>query len=377
MNSKLPLRTAMFKAMLVALCLMVPATALTACISGRTTTVGGQPSTGQGTLNLSDSGPITLDPALAAEAGSASYIVQIFSGLVRLDESLKVVADIAETWDRSADGQMFTFHLRRDAQFHDGKPVKASDFKYSWERALNPATQSLTAGTYLNDIVGAADLLSGKSKELSGVKVMDDYTLQVRIDAPKAYFLNKMAYPTAFVVDRSNVESGNPWWQKPNGTGPFKLKQWQKDQVLVLQRNGSFYGEKAKVDKVVYKLLSGSPLQLYQGDQIDVSYVGADYMGLVTDPGNLASKELKVFPELSFFYLGFNTAIPPFDDANVRRAFSYAVDKEKIARLAAKNVVATAYGILPPGMPGYDASLEGLRFDPKKAKDAIAASKYG
>src|SRR3990172_3107467 len=100
-------------------------------------------------------------------------------------------------------------------------------------------------------------------------------------------------------------------------------------------------------------------------------------MGLVTGPGNLASKELKVFPELSFFYLGFNTAIPPFDDANVRRAFSYAIDKEKVARLAAKNVVATAYGILPPGMPGYDASLEGLRFDPKKARDAIAASKYG
>ena len=163
MNSKLPLRTAMFKAVLVALCLMVLASALTACIGGKTTTtsastptVTSQPSTGQGTLNLTDTGPITLDPAVAAEVRSASYIVQIFSGLVRLDENLKVVADIAETWDRSADGQTFTFHLRRNAQFHDGKPVKASDFKYSWERALNPATQSLTAGTYLNDIFGAS-----------------------------------------------------------------------------------------------------------------------------------------------------------------------------------------------------------------------------
>ncbi|MBI2831792.1 MAG: peptide ABC transporter substrate-binding protein [Chloroflexi bacterium] len=335
------------------------------------------PTPGSGTLNLTDVGPLTLDPATSAEAASGSYILQLFSGLVRFDDDLKVVPDIAEKWDRSADGRTFTFHLRRDVQFHDGKPVKASDFKYSWERALNPATQSLTAGTYLNDIVGAEDVLSGRTPALSGVSVLDDYTIEVRIDAPKAYFLSKLAYPTGFVVDRSNVESGSQWWQRPNGTGPFKLKEWQRDQLLVLQHNDHYYGERARLSEVVFKLFSGNPLQQYQEGSIDVSDVGAAYMGLVTDPNNPASKELKIFPELSFFYIGFNASAPPFDDAKVRQAFTYAVDRERVNTLALQDTVTTAYGILPPGMPGHDANLQGLRFDPQKAKSLMAASKYG
>jgi oligopeptide transport system substrate-binding protein len=330
-----------------------------------------------GTLNLTDSGPITLDPAVAAEAGSAAYIFQIFSGLVRLDENLQIVPDIAQTWDKSADGKTFTFHLRHDARFQNGRTVTASDFKYSWERALDPATQSLTAGTYLNDIVEAADILSGRTTQLSGVKVLDDYTLSVTIDSPKAYFLYKMAYPTAFVVDRFNVATGSNWWQHPNGTGPFKLQQWQTGQQLVLQRNDSYYGQKAYLNQVVYKLLSGSPIQLYQQNSIDVSNVGSAFMGLVTDPTNPVSKELNVFPELSLYYIGFNCSQPPFDDANIRQAFSLAVDKSKVIALAVDNVVGVAAGILPPGMPGYNANLQGLPFDVQKAKQLIAVSKYG
>ena len=328
-------------------------------------------------LNLADDGPITLDPATAAESQSVSYIVQIFSGLVRLDENLQIIPDIARTWDKSADGMTFTFHLHQDVKFHDGKPVTASDFKYSWERALNPETGSLTAQTYLNDIVGATDILSGGETQLSGVQVLDDYTLQVTIDAPKQYFLQKMAYPTAFVVDQSNISSGDTWWRQPNGTGPFKLEQWQQDEMIILARNDDYYGEKARLDKVVFYLYSGNSIELYQTGDIDVSYVASAYMGLVTDPANTISQELVVFPQLSFYYIGFNTTVPPFDDTNVRLAFSYAVDKEKITTLSLDNVVATAYGILPPDMPGYDSSLQGIPFDVPKAKELIAASRYG
>ncbi len=363
------------------LCLLLLASMATSCF-GDIAKPGPAPAPspqvgGQGTLNLADTGPITLDPAVAAEASSAMYIIQIFGGLVRLDEKLQVAPDIAESWDKSADGRTFTFHLRHDVTFHDGKPVRAADFKYSWERALSPNTGSLTAGTYLNDIVGAADVLSGKVAQLSGVKVLDDYTLEVTIDAPKAYFLDKMAYPTAFVVDRANVESGSSWWQHPNGTGPFKLKQWQKDQVLVLERNDGYYGDKARLSEVDFKLFSGNPLQLYQEGSIDVSYVFASYIGLVTDPSNPASRELSVYPELSLYYLGFDASVPPFDDVNVRQAFTYAVDRERLIALATKGVVSPAYGILPPGMPGYNSGLGGLRFNPAKAKELIAASKYG
>jgi oligopeptide transport system substrate-binding protein len=378
----------------LALCLVLLASLLTSCFGVTATTAptptpaptpaptptptsAPQPAGGQGTLNLTDTGPITLDPAVAAEASSAMYIFQLFSGLVRLDENLQVAHDIASSWDKSPDGKTYTFHLRRDVKFADGRPVTASDFKYSWERALSPATNSLTAGTYLNDIVGAADVLARKATQLSGVKVLDDYTLQVTIDAPKAYFLDKMAYPTAFVVDKTNVQSGSNWWRHPNGTGPFQLQQWQPDQRLVLQRNDNYYGNKAKLSQVVFKLYSGSPMQLYQGGSIDVASVSADYMGLVTDPGNPVFQELNVFPELSLYYIGFNCTAPPFDDVNVRQAFSLAVDKSRVISLATDNVVAEASGILPPGLPGYNADLQGLQFDMPKAKQLIASSKYG
>ncbi len=370
-KSRIPVGRSLF----VVLIILSLALAVTACFGPKTT--GVSPTGGSGTLNLTDSGPVTLDPAAAAEVGSASYIVQIFSGLVRLDENLQVQPDIAQNWDISADGKTYTFHLRQDVKFQDGKPVTAADFKYSWERALNPATQSLTAQTYLNDIVGASDVLSGKTTQLSGVKVLNDYTLEVSITSPIPYFLDKMAYPTAFVVDKTNVQSGSDWWRHPNGTGPFKLQQWQADQLLVLQRNDSYYGEKAKLNQVVFKLYSGDSMQLYQTGDIDVAYIGAAYMGMVTDPTNSVSKELAVFPELSISYLGFNTTTPPFDDVKIRQAFSYAVDKNRVLTLAANNIVPVANGILPPDMPGYNANLQGITFDVQKAKQLIAESKYG
>jgi oligopeptide transport system substrate-binding protein len=372
---KISSRAAGHKPILLFMCLLVLVSGfLATAVAAATSTP--QPATGSSTLNLTDSGPITLDPATAAEAGSASYIIQIFSGLVRLDQNLQITPEIAQTWDKSADGTVYTFHLRHDAKFQNGRTVTASDFKYSWERALNPATQSLTAGTYLNDIVGAADVLSGKASQLSGVKVIDNYTLQVTTDSPKAYFIYKMAYPTAFVVDKANVATGSTWWQKPNGTGPFKLQQYQPGQVLVLQRNDGYYGQKASLNQVQFKLLGGGPIDLYEQGSIDVADINAAYIGFVTDPANPISSELHVFPELSFYYLGFNCAEPPFDDANVRQAFSMAVDKSRVIALATDNVSQVAYGILPPDMPGYDAGLNGLQYDAAKAKQLIAASKY-
>lgn len=331
----------------------------------------------KGTLTLADNGPYTLDPARAAESTSGFYIMQIFSGLLRLDENMKVAGGIAERWERNIDGDTFTFHLRKDVRFHDGRLVTADDFKYSWERALNPATMSQTAPTYLGDIIGAQDILEGKSVELVGVKVLDDHTLQVTIDSPKAYFLYKMAFPAAFVIDKSNVDMGASWWEQPNGTGPFKLREWQRDELLVLEWNSEFYGDKAKVEKVVVKLLQGNSMVLYQTGEVDVTYVGAIYMDMATDDDNPLSSQFNEFPELSLFFIGFNTTIPPFDDASIRRAFSMAVDKERLISLAMRDVVSPAYGILPPGMPSYNSGLSGLIYDPKGAKELIAGSKYG
>jgi oligopeptide transport system substrate-binding protein len=335
------------------------------------------PLSSEGVLNLWDIGPITLDPAVSSEMSSHAYVMQVFSGLVRLNDELEVMPDIAESWEESEDGKVFVFHLRHGVKFHDGKEVKAEDFKYSWERACDPETGSQTAATYLGDIVGVTDKLAGKAEEISGVEVVDDYTLQVTIDAPKAYFLCKLTYPTAFVVEPSNVGSENDWWRHPIGTGPFGLSEWEQGQVLILERNELYYGELPQVKQVVLHLLAGNPMAMYENGEIDVVPVGTHYIDLVEDEASPFHQELAVTPELSLHYIGFNTGAPPFDNVNVRRAFSYAVNKEHIIKLIFRDMVNKADGILPPGMPGYSENLTGLEYNVTKAKEAIAASEYG
>src|SRR5438034_2504731 len=175
---------------------------------------GGDTAASNADLRLIGADPLTLDPALASDADSATYIVEIFSGLVTIDKDLKIAPDLAESWDISPDGTVYTFHLRSNAQMQDGRPVTADDVKYSLERACNPKTQSTVAAAYLGDIVGAKDMISGKANSISGVKVVDSRTIQITTDAPKPYFLAKLTYTDAFVVDKNQVESNPRNWTR-------------------------------------------------------------------------------------------------------------------------------------------------------------------
>lgn len=333
--------------------------------------------TGEEALNLYGIDPLTLDPAVSGEMTSHEYIMQLFSGLVRLDDNLETVPDIAQKWEISDDGRTYTFYLREDVRFHNGREVKAQDFKYSWQRAADPDTGSETVATYLGDIVGVNEVLAGSSDEISGVSVIDDYTLQVTIDAPKSHFLFRLTYPTTFVVDRANVESGGEWWWQPNGTGPFKLRQWDENSLLVLEKNELYYGRLAEVNIVVFQLWGGVPMNMYETGKIDVTGVSLGYIDKVTDKNSSFYDELRVISELSFFYIGFNVDKPPFDDVNIRRAFSRAVDKDKLASLVFRDMVQPADGILPPGMPAFNKDLSGLDYDVVRAKELIASSTYG
>ncbi|MFC2006872.1 peptide ABC transporter substrate-binding protein, partial [Chloroflexota bacterium] len=321
--------------------------------------------------------PHTLDPAVSNEKTSHQYIVQLFSGLVRLDDNLEPTPDIAQRWEVSGDGRTYTFFLRKGVEFHNGREVKAPDFKYSWERACDQTTGSLTAATYLSDITGVEQVLAGVKSEISGIRTIDDYTLEVTIDSPKSYFLSKLSYPTSFVVDMENVRTGDNWWRRPNGTGPFKLKQWEENQLLVLERNAVYYGKIAEVNSIAFNLWSGVPMNMYETGEIDTAGVYLDYIDLVIDNTGPFYHELVVVPELSLYYIGFNVTKPPFDDVNIRRAFSQAVNKDKLISLVFKNTVQRADGILPPGMPGFNEDLQGLDYDIDEAKRLIRESSYG
>jgi len=331
-----------------------------------------------GVFNRLWSDPPTLDPHLTSDTTSAGVVVEIFGGLVGFDTSLRLIPDLADSWDISNDGLTYTFKIRDSAVFHDGTKVTAEDFKWSLERAANPDTASPTAKTYLGDIVGVADVLEGKSSEISGVKAVDDSTLQIEIDAPKAYFLAKLTYPTAYVVDRNNVSGGGlNWTDSPNGTGPFKLSDYKIGERIILERNNLYHLDKAKLAKIQMNLAGGSSMAMYENDEIDITGVGLFDLERIKDPVDPLNGDLVVAdPGYSVNYIGFNVQEPPFDDSKFRRALNHAIDKELIAKEVYSDLVVPAYGILPPGFPGFNEQLEGLRHDPVLAKKLLSESKY-
>jgi oligopeptide transport system substrate-binding protein len=343
------------------------------------TSASGTPDTAaaSGELRLRGDDPLFLDPAVAQDAGSALYIVEIFSGLERLDKDLKIQPDLAESYDLSPDGLTYTFHLNKKATFQDGRPVSADDVKYSFERALNPDTGSVTAENFLGDIVGAKEVSRGRATTISGLKIIDDTTIAMTLDAPKPYFLYKLTYPTAFLVDKRQIQS-NPkrWTQKPNGTGPYKLKEWSLGVRIVLEAYANHYLGAPKLNTIRYDLAGGSSLVAYEDGQIDVTGVGLDDLDRVQDPNDKLHAEYQTTPRQSIDYIGFNTNVPPFDDPKVRQAFAMAVDRKKIAEVVLKGAIPVATGILAPGVPGYTPDDKTYPYDPAAAKKLLGESKY-
>ncbi len=322
--------------------------------------------------------PPTLDPALTSDVESATYIVEIYSGLVSFNKDLKIVPDLAEKWDVSNDGKTYTFTIRQNAKFHDGRPVTAQDVQYSLERAADPKTRSTVSPLYLGDIVGFNEKYTGQAKTISGIKVIDNYTIQIDIKQPISYFLAELAHPTAYVVDKFNVESGEqPWYLKPNGTGPYKLVQWDQGQLIVLEKNNDYYGDvKPSVDRVEMILGGGSGMTRYENGDLDAVRVSIADIERVSDTSNPLNKELDVEPQLSTGFLVFNTRKAPFDDPKVRMAFAMSIDTAKIAKVVYKDMVAPATGILPDKFPGFNPNLQGIKYDPEGAKKLLAESKY-
>ena len=323
--------------------------------------------------------PPTLDPHLTTDVTSAQVIVEVFGGLVTIDRNLDVVPDLAESWDISADGRVYTFRIRPDAVFHDGKPVTAEDVRWSLERATDPLTEAPNVDQYLGDIVGVDAKLAGDVLEISGVRVINERTIEITIDASKSFFLAKMTYPTAFVLDRENIEA-NPknWFRKPNGTGPFKMTEYKVGETLILSRHDAYHLGPAKVAEVEMILSGGTSMLMYENDEIDIAGVGLADLDRLLEPSHSLNAELtRAAPSFSVQYIGLNVNEPPLDDVKVRQALNLAIDKREIATIVLGDQVVPAKGILPPGFPGFSESVSGYKFDPIKAKQLLLESKYG
>ena len=331
-----------------------------------------------GVLKLLGSDPPTLDPHQTGDSTSARYILEVFGGLLTIDPDLAVVPDLAESWEISPDGRTYTFRLNPSATFHDGRKVTATDFKWSLERVSDPATESPAVDTFLGDIVGTMDKLNGESTSIYGVSAVDEETLRLEIDAPKAYFLSKMTYPTTFVVDQSNVEIGREWVKSPNGTGPFMLADYEPGVLMRLERFDGYHLGPAKLDAVEFNLAGGDGLLMYENDELHFGGVSASSLEMFHDPTNPLHDQLhKGPPEFDTVYIGMNANEPPFDDPKVRLALNYAIDRETLAEVLLEDAAVPAKGILPPGFPGYNPNIESYEFDPDKARQLLAESGYG
>lgn len=320
-----------------------------------------------------------LDPIQVGDVSTSEYVVEIFGGLVTLDANLEVQPDIAQDWEISNGGKTYTFKLRDDVVFHTGntRRVTAEDVKYSIERAADPVNASPTVRAYLGNIVGLRDRFENKASSVSGVKVIDERTVQIDLIDPSDYFLSELTYPVAFVVDRQQIES-NPrnWTQKPNGTGPFRLAEFKPAERIRLVKNDRYHLGAPKIDEIIFELGGGSLLTRYENDELHLSFFPASLLDSVKDGSNNLAKEYRSVPNMAVFYFTLNPNQPPFDDPKVRQAFAMTIDRKTINTVLLYEAYRVADGFLPPEMPGYTESVASYDYNVERAKQLLSESRY-
>lgn len=314
-----------------------------------------------------------IDPATFGGATSG-YKGLLFSGLVRFTPDLRLAPDLARDWSISADGLTYTFSLDPNAHFSDGSSVTADDVVYSWTRALDPET-GVGPNAYLDDLLGAAALANGESHVLEGVTALDAQTLEVTLRAPNAYFLGKLTFPIAYIVQRANVESDPDWWKDPVGSGPYRVREIVPYEAVTLERQDRSAHPPA-IRYVVYLTNEGgNPLSLFEGGEIDWVGVYDEDARLIREPGHPLHALLHSTTSLCTSYLEFNTNQPGLNNPDVREALAVSIDRDKLFATLIGVEDRRATTLLPPGMPGFQTRPEPV-FDPAAARAALARSGY-
>jgi peptide/nickel transport system substrate-binding protein/oligopeptide transport system substrate-binding protein len=322
--------------------------------------------------------PPLLDPASLGDVYARAVATQIFDGLVQFDAHLNPIPAIAEFWEASRDGRSWTFSLRRGVRFHHGREVTADDFVYTFTRLLD-AKKPGPLTVFLQRIQGANEFMKGTTQSVQGLKAVDRYTLRITLDEPFAPLLAVLGLANAAVVPREKIQGQEErFGRSPVGTGPFKLVRWEPNKEIVLEANDRYYEGRPFLDAVTFKI--GGTFEEAFGEFLAGNLEDTIIPSGKTDEVHSAPRyrEYQRFrkPTLSLLYIGFNTRLKPFDDVRVRRAFKYAVNKERIVREITRMGSVPADAVLPPGMPGHDPDLKRYYYDPDKAKQLMAEAGY-
>ncbi|MGH7264793.1 MAG: ABC transporter substrate-binding protein [Candidatus Rokuibacteriota bacterium] len=325
--------------------------------------------------------PPHIDPQRMADFGSYTVTTQIYSTLVRVDDRLRIVPYAAESWKVSRDGLVWTFTLRDDLVFHNGRKAEASDVRYSWSRLASPDSRSPNARLLLADVVGFDEVNKGQARELSGVRAVDSQTVEVRLQAPpKGDLLTRLTHISTAIIAREAVEQGGTNWAEthPVGTGPWRLQEWVHRSRVVYEAFPRYFEGKPKVDRLHMPIVQepATQLAMYQNDELDLVLVPlGDYPRLKRDPR--WSKELREWDRAQVQFLALNPRVyAPFKDVRVRQAFAHAIDRARVINQVFHGLYLVAGGMLPPGIPGHDRDTKGLEHNPARARELLAEAGF-
>lgn len=285
--------------------------------------------------------------------------------------------ELGEKVEVSADGLIYRIYLRKNIKFHNGRTLNADDIIWSYERIMSPKTASPSA-RFVRVIKGAKDFEEGRASKITGLRKIDDFTLEITMERPidPAFTLYEMG--TA-ILPREEVEKkGDDFGSAPVGCGPFKFLRWVKGSEIVLVKNPDYYIKgKPYLDKLVYKIMPEAAARdvAFRAKELDATVVGStQYPIYKADP--VISKNLVEVAELFTRLIGFNPKFEPFGKKQVRQAINHAIDSRLIIDKLLKGKAYPAVSYLPPTSPAFDPHAKGYEFNIEKAKALMKGAGY-
>jgi len=316
--------------------------------------------------------PATLDPAYVQDEYSSAVVHQLFDGLVRFDPYLMVLPALAETWQVEDQGKLYRFFLRKNARFHNGRPVTVEDVVFSISRLLrvDPSPAILP---HLLKITGAQEYRDHKSDRVEGLEPINDHVFLVRLKEPHIPFLTALGMYQAKIIPKAETTRlAGQFFQNPVGSGPFRFVSWEANKLIRLKRFSEYYAGNAFLDEIVYRIYPGVGYEqvvadFRKGDLEEMPVYGNIRQEIST------KKKIQWFhrPSLSLLFYGMNCNHPFLKNPELRKALSMAIDRQKLVTRVYKGQFEPAKTILPPGMPGYYPQKQMVLNDVSLARDHL------
>lgn len=314
----------------------------------------------------------TLDPAQASDIYSTQAVQMVFTGLVQYDDQLRVVPQLALSYDVSSDNLTWTFHLRPNLKFGDGTALTANDVAYSINRALSPSVSNLSGGiatTYLGMLKDATIYAAGGSGAPStligdSILVLDANTIQFVLSKSTGYFLAALAYPTSYVVEKSLIAQwGDTKWTDHladnggGGDGPFKVLNYDHQTGIKFVPNPNYYGPAPALQEVDFDFFRSADTSFlaYQTAQVDYTIITPTF---VADQRSALGTQYHPDPTPAVFSLNLNYLTKPFDNIKIRQAFALAINKDVLNTAVLHDIDIPTCHLVPKGEPGYNPDLQ-------------------